>query len=52
MTENGAKQALVELASHCRVRLGWSRALLGGRFRGRQPESLTAEEWQGIRETL
>ncbi|MEX1096299.1 MAG: toprim domain-containing protein [Planctomycetales bacterium] len=47
--ENGAKQALIELAPHCRVRLGWSPALYGGRFRGRQPESLTAEEWTALR---
>ena len=28
------------------VRLGWSRAMHGGKFTGRQPETLTAEEWE------
>lgn len=43
--ENGAKQSLFLLAQHCRVRLGWSSAMCAGRFRNRQPESLTLEEW-------
>lgn len=46
--ENGAKQALLELAPHCRVRLGWSSAT-HAQFKGRQPESLTVEEWETIR---
>jgi 5S rRNA maturation endonuclease (ribonuclease M5) len=46
--QNGAKQALVELAPHCRVRLAWSPAT-HPQFKGRQPESLTAEEWQALR---
>lgn len=46
--EKGAKQALAELAPHCRVRLAWSSAT-HPQFRGRQPESLTAEEWAALR---
>jgi 5S rRNA maturation endonuclease (ribonuclease M5) len=46
--ENGAKQALWALAQHCRVRLAWSTEMHGGRFRGRQPESLSDEEWRAI----
>ena len=30
------------------VRLGWAQAMHDGRFRGRQPESLTREEWQEV----
>lgn len=44
--EKGAKQALALLAEHCRVRLAWSPVAWNGRFRNRQPESLTAEEWE------
>lgn len=47
--EAGAKQALLELAPYCRVRLGWSSSMFGGRYRGRQPESLTGEEWEVLR---
>lgn len=50
--ENGAKQALWELAQHCRVRLAWSSEMHGARFRGRQPESLTVEDWVLLREVL
>src|SRR5487761_1466366 len=42
--ENGMKQALWQIAQHCRVRLAWSSEMFGGRFKGRQPESLTADE--------
>lgn len=42
--ENGAKQALWKLAQHCDVRLGWSSEMFNGQFRGRQPESLSADE--------
>lgn len=44
--ENGAKQAIVMLAERCRVRLAWTTKLSDGKFVGRQPESLTADEWQ------
>lgn len=44
--ENGAKQAILMLAERCRVRFGWSAAISEGKFRGRQPESLSAVEWQ------
>lgn len=47
--ENGARQALFELAQHCHVRLAWSSSMFGGRFKGRQPESLTVEELNTIR---
>jgi 5S rRNA maturation endonuclease (ribonuclease M5) len=30
------------------VRLGWSHAMLGGKFADRQPEQLTAEEWRTL----
>lgn len=43
--ENGAKQALWELAQHCQVRMAWSSNMFGGQFRGRQPESLTWDQW-------
>jgi hypothetical protein len=49
--ENGACQALWELAQHCRVRLAWSSEMFGGRFKGRQPESLTADEWMILRQS-
>ena len=43
--ENGAKQTVLELAKRCRVRLAWSIDLVDGQFKGRQPESVTAEDW-------
>ncbi len=44
--DEGAKEALWLFAQRgLDVRLGWSRATHGGRFTGRQPENLTAEEW-------
>lgn len=44
--ESGAKEALWLFAQRgLDVRLGWSRAMHGARFAGRQPETLTAEEW-------
>ena len=46
MGDEGAKEALWHLAQRgVEVRLAWSRSMHGGRFAGRQPESLTAEEW-------
>ena len=43
--DDGAKEALWLLAQRgLDVRLGWSRAMFGGKFTGRQPEILTPEE--------
>jgi len=50
--ETGARQALVEIAQRCAVRLAWSSAMHGGAFKGRQPESLGREEWEQIRAFL
>ncbi|MSR60686.1 MAG: toprim domain-containing protein, partial [Planctomycetaceae bacterium] len=45
--DEGAKETLWLLAQRgLDVRLGWSRVMHGGTFAGRQPESLTAEEWE------
>ena len=45
--DEGAKEALWLLAQQSvDVRLGWTQAMHGGVFRGRQPEQLTSEEWQ------
>ena len=45
--DEGAKEALWLLAQRgLDVRLAWSKAMHGGQFAGRQPESLTADEWQ------
>jgi len=47
--DEGAKEALWLLAEqHVDVRLAWSQAMHGGEFRGRQPESLTREEWESV----
>lgn len=43
--QNGAKQTVLELVKRCRVRLAWSNDLADGRFKGRQPESVTPEDW-------
>jgi len=42
--ENGAKQTLWKLAHRSRVRVAWSCEGHGGKFKGRQPESLTSED--------
>ena len=45
--DEGAKEAAWQLLQRgLDVRLAWTQAMHGGRFRGRQPESLTREEWQ------
>jgi hypothetical protein len=45
--DEGAKEAAWQLLQQgLDVRLAWTQAMHGGRFRGRQPESLTREEWQ------
>jgi 5S rRNA maturation endonuclease (ribonuclease M5) len=47
--DTGAKEALWLLAQRdLDVRLGWSRAMHGGRFVERQPENLTKEEWEQV----
>lgn len=44
---SGAKEALWLLAERgLDVRLGWSKAMHGGRFAGRQPESVCHKEWE------
>lgn len=50
--ERGRQQILPELSQHCFVRTAWSPSSHGGQFRGRQPESLTATEWDTIRRSL
>lgn len=45
--DNGAKETLWRLAERgLDLRLAWSRAMHGGTFASRQPESLTREEWE------
>lgn len=46
--ENGMKQCLGYLAQICPVRLAWTSKMFGGKFKGRQPESLRPEEWSEI----
>jgi hypothetical protein len=46
--EKGMKQALGYLAQLVPVRLAWASTMHGGKFRGRQPESLTEPEWAEI----
>ena len=46
--ENGMKQCLGYLAQLTPVRLAWTSKMYGGKFKGRQPESLTPEEWAEI----
>ncbi|MDB5389430.1 MAG: primase [Planctomycetaceae bacterium] len=50
--ETGMKEALWKLSQHCDVRLGWSESMYGGHFKGRQPESLTIQDWQIIERFL
>lgn len=45
--DEGAKEASWQLLERgLDVRLAWNQAMHDGRFRGRQPESITHEEWQ------
>lgn len=47
--DNGAKESLWLLSQRgLDVRLGWSRAMHGEKFDGRQPEELTEEEWRTV----
>ncbi len=48
--EEGMKQCLGYLAQLCPVRLAWTSKMYGGKFKGRQPESLASEEWAMIGE--
>lgn len=50
--ENGMKQCLGYLAQQTPVRLAWTSKMYGGKFRGRQPESLMIQEWQEIEEYM
>jgi len=46
--ENGMKQCLGYLSQLTPVRLAWTTKMYGGKFKDRQPESLTPQEWQEI----
>jgi len=46
---SGAQQVLSELCQHCRVRLAWSPGMFDGRFRGREPETLSRDDWELMR---
>jgi hypothetical protein len=46
--ENGAKQAVVELARRCRVRYAWTASMDTCRIPGQQPESITKEHFDAI----
>jgi 5S rRNA maturation endonuclease (ribonuclease M5) len=46
--ENGMKQCLGYLSQVTPVRLAWTSKMFAGKFKGRQPESLTVQEWQEI----
>ena len=51
--ENGARQALGEIAQQgVDVRLAWSRAMHGGKYADRQPESLSVDDWTALRALL
>lgn len=48
--DDGAKEAQWLLSQrNLDVRLGWTRGMHAGRFCERQPESITADEWEAIR---
>jgi len=48
--DDGAKEALWLFAQRgLDARVGWTQAMHGGKFRGRQPEALSPEDWQEIR---
>lgn len=50
--EKGMKQCLGYLAQLIPVRLAWTSRMYGGKFKGRQPESLTLQEWEEIERFL
>jgi len=45
---SGMEQVLPLLAERAPVRLAWNRTMHGGRYWGRQPESLRLEDWQDL----
>ena len=45
---NGKKQCLGYLAQLTPVRLAWTDRMFGGKFKGKQPESLAIQDWQEI----
>lgn len=49
---NGMKQCLGYIAQLTPVRLAWTDRMFGGKFNGRQPESLSLEEWQEVESFL
>ena len=47
--DEGAREAAWQfLQRGLDVRLGWSQTMHSGAFKGRQPESLTREEWERV----
>ena len=48
----GMRNCLGYLAPLVPVRLGWMDKMFGGKFKGRQPESLSEEEWMELRDYL
>jgi hypothetical protein len=48
----GMKQCLGYLTQLCLVRLAWTSTMYGGKFKGRQPESITINDWDEIRDYL
>lgn len=50
--ENGMKQCLGYVSQLAPVRLAWTSRMYGGKFKGRQPEALTVEQWAEIRDYL
>lgn len=49
---NGTRQCLGFLGQLAPVRLVWTDKMYGGKFKGRQPESLSTVEWTEIRDYL
>lgn len=50
--ENGARTSIPLLAEYGPVQFAWSPSMFGRQFKNRQPESLSREEWQMIRDRL
>lgn len=50
--ENGMRQALSVLAQLVPVRMGWNDQMHSGKFKGRQPEGLSREDWNEISSRL
>ncbi|MFO0967869.1 MAG: hypothetical protein U0793_20085 [Gemmataceae bacterium] len=49
---NGMRQCLGYVAQLCAVRLLWTDRMFGGRFKGKQPEGLGADDWEAIKTYL